>query len=152
LEQDEQQESIDQPPVSTAASPPPSTLSYAVSNGRKRRYESTREFFDADPDYFEYISMQTPTQCELEQMIKYPPQPFIPTTPRVMFDHHQKNSLHYTPKKYHHQHRYLKNDIETTRILYDYSLPPNWGATTTLDGYIYYCIVKTINTTSNTSK
>jgi hypothetical protein len=161
--QPEQHESTDPPassiqistPVSIAASPLPSpstssssSSSYASSNGRKRRYESTREFFDPDPDYFEYISMQTPTQSELERVMKYPPQPSIPTAPRAMIDHHPKHSLHYTQK--YHQNKYLKNDMtQAEPVYYDYyyySLPPNWGATTTLDGSLYYYNVETGST------
>jgi hypothetical protein len=162
--QPEQHESTDPPassiqistPVSIAPSPLPSpstssssSSSYASSNGRKRRYESTREFFDPDSDYFEYISMQTPTQSELERVMEYPPQPFIPTAPRAMLDHYPKDSLHYTQK--YHQNKYLKNDSTQVEPVYCdysyyYSLPPNWGATTTLDGSLYYYNVETGST------
>ncbi|KAI8877244.1 hypothetical protein K501DRAFT_260728 [Backusella circina FSU 941] len=52
---------------------------------KPRYYESTREFFDPDEDYFEYFSMQT-SASEIEWMMQYPPQPVIPTAPRAMLE------------------------------------------------------------------
>jgi hypothetical protein len=58
---------------------------------KARYYESTREFFDPDEDYFEYFTMQT-TAPEMEWMIQYPPQPVIPTAPRAMLEPSQTAS------------------------------------------------------------
>ncbi|KAI8874870.1 hypothetical protein K501DRAFT_339017, partial [Backusella circina FSU 941] len=105
--------------VSTPLPTPPS--SSPSSTSKKRRYESTREFFDPDSDYFEYISIQTTSSSELEAKMKYPPQSVIPqaipTAPRAMLENlqNQQNSIHYTQTTQHHhnnnhQHKYFKHD------------------------------------------
>ncbi|CEP14549.1 hypothetical protein [Parasitella parasitica] len=49
------------------------------------RYESSREFFDPDDDYFEYLPMDVDT-AEIQWKMEYPPQSAIPTAPRAMID------------------------------------------------------------------
>ncbi|KAL0077930.1 hypothetical protein J3Q64DRAFT_1766961 [Phycomyces blakesleeanus] len=52
---------------------------------KKVRFLSTREFFDPDDDYFEYLSLDA-DQAEIEWKLRFPPRPVIPTAPRAMLD------------------------------------------------------------------
>ncbi|KAI9022778.1 hypothetical protein CLU79DRAFT_858673 [Phycomyces nitens] len=52
---------------------------------KKARFTSTREFFDPDDDYFEYLSLDA-DQAEIEWKLRFPPRPLIPTAPRAMLD------------------------------------------------------------------
>lgn len=49
------------------------------------RYDSSREFFDPDDDYFEYLSLDADA-AEIQWKTDYPPQSAIPTAPRAMID------------------------------------------------------------------
>ncbi|KAI8347651.1 hypothetical protein BD560DRAFT_410925 [Blakeslea trispora] len=57
------------------------------------RYDSSREFFDPDDDYFEYLSLDV-TAYEIQWKMEYPPHSVIPTAPRAMMDAYLKNG-HY---------------------------------------------------------
>lgn len=76
---------------------------------KKTRYESTREFFDPDNDYFEYISIDA-TQEEITFKMRYPPQSLIPTAPKAMLDP-STSAIVYQPTHYHqhHQKQYYNN-------------------------------------------
>lgn len=54
------------------------------------RYDSSREFFDPDDDYFEYLSMDVDAN-EIQWKTEYPPRSSIPTAPRAMIDACVKN-------------------------------------------------------------
>ncbi|KAF7732537.1 histone methyltransferase set2 [Apophysomyces ossiformis] len=54
-----------------------------ISPTKKMRFTSTREFFDADDDYYEYLSLYADAN-EIRWKIEYPPVPIIPTAPRAM--------------------------------------------------------------------
>ncbi|KAI7898484.1 uncharacterized protein BX663DRAFT_443046 [Cokeromyces recurvatus] len=56
----------------------------------KQRYNSSREFFDPDDDYFEYLSLDVDA-AEILWKCEYPPRPTIPTAPRAMIDACIKN-------------------------------------------------------------
>lgn len=49
------------------------------------QYDSSREFFDPDDDYYEYFSMDVNAN-EIKWRIEYPPRCVIPTAPRAMMD------------------------------------------------------------------
>ncbi|KAI7902019.1 uncharacterized protein BX663DRAFT_456379 [Cokeromyces recurvatus] len=78
--------------------------------GRKRKrsiYESSREFFDPDHDYFEYFSMNE-TQEEILWKVHYLSSlSHIPTAPRAMLDSSLDNTV-YHPYHYKHQKHYYK--------------------------------------------
>lgn len=57
------------------------------------RFESSREFFDPDDDYFEYFSIDA-TEDELRWKLEYPPRCAIPTAPRAMMDAYAKNGYY----------------------------------------------------------
>ncbi|KAL7321889.1 hypothetical protein PS15m_001612 [Mucor circinelloides] len=57
------------------------------------RYESSREFFDPDDDYFEYLPMDADA-AEIQWKMEYPPQPAIPTAPKAMIDACIKNGFY----------------------------------------------------------
>lgn len=57
------------------------------------RYDSSREFFDPDDDYFEYLSMDVDA-AEIQWKMEYPPQSTIPTAPRAMIDACIKNGFY----------------------------------------------------------
>ncbi|KAI8641442.1 hypothetical protein BD408DRAFT_418044 [Parasitella parasitica] len=57
------------------------------------RYESSREFFDPDDDYFEYLPMNVDI-AEIQWKMEYPPQSAIPTAPRAMIDACIKNGFY----------------------------------------------------------
>ncbi|KAI9251186.1 hypothetical protein BY458DRAFT_524060 [Sporodiniella umbellata] len=52
---------------------------------RSAQLDSSREFFDPDDDYFEYLSMDVDTS-EIQWKIEYPPRSVVPTAPRAMID------------------------------------------------------------------
>ncbi|CAO3639002.1 unnamed protein product [Mucor hiemalis] len=56
------------------------------------RFDSSREFFDPDDDYFEYLSMDA-SLAEIQWKIEYPPRSVIPTAPRAMIDACAKNGF-----------------------------------------------------------
>lgn len=76
---------------------------------KRTRYESTREFFDPDNDYFEYISIEA-TPEEITFRMQYPPQSLIPTAPKAMLDPTTSTTV-YQPSHYqnHHQKQYYNN-------------------------------------------
>lgn len=49
------------------------------------QYDSSREFFDPDDDYYEYFPMDVNAN-EIKWRIEYPPRCVIPTAPRAMMD------------------------------------------------------------------
>ncbi|KAL0083372.1 hypothetical protein F4703DRAFT_1775264 [Phycomyces blakesleeanus] len=75
--------------------------SYLLRTNKRARYSSTREFFDPDDDYFEYLSMYA-TPEEIHWKLQYPPVPIIPTAPRAMLD--------YAPSL---SHKYYNRPTET---------------------------------------
>jgi hypothetical protein len=86
-------------------------------------YHSSREFFDPDEDYFEYLSMDVDA-AEIQWKIDYPPRSMIPTAPRAMIDACIKNGFYgygrptrqqstypsYPPSIEHQQHHYTMLD------------------------------------------
>jgi hypothetical protein len=79
----------------------PSSRSVSQTQGRRKKikrikYESSREFFDPDTDYFEYLTMDV-TPEDIVFNMKYPPQNLIPTAPKAMLD---------TSHHYHQKHQY----------------------------------------------
>lgn len=80
---------------------------------RKRiRYESSREFFDPDKDFFEYISMNA-TAEEILSKMQYPPRSsLIPTAPKAMLD--TTSTATNTPIVHHSKHYKHKNHITPT--------------------------------------
>ncbi|GAA5809198.1 hypothetical protein MFLAVUS_002603 [Mucor flavus] len=57
------------------------------------RYDSSREFFDPDDDYFEYLSLDADA-AEIQWKTEYPPRSTIPTAPRAMIDACIKNGYY----------------------------------------------------------
>ncbi|GAN03894.1 set and ww domain protein [Mucor ambiguus] len=57
------------------------------------RYDSSREFFDPDDDYFEYLPMDADA-AEIQWKMEYPPQSTIPTAPKAMIDACIKNGFY----------------------------------------------------------
>lgn len=57
------------------------------------RYDSSREFFDPDDDYFEYLSLDVDAN-EIQWKTEYPPRSTIPTAPRAMIDACVKNGYY----------------------------------------------------------
>lgn len=57
------------------------------------RYDSSREFFDPDDDYFEYLPMDVDA-AEIQWKMEYPPQSAIPTAPKAMIDACIKNGFY----------------------------------------------------------
>lgn len=57
------------------------------------RYDSSREFFDPDDDYFEYLSLDVDA-AEIQWKTEYPPRSTIPTAPRAMIDACIKNGYY----------------------------------------------------------
>ncbi|KAI7871635.1 hypothetical protein BDF14DRAFT_1878475 [Spinellus fusiger] len=53
---------------------------------QRNRCHSTREFFDPDDDYFEYLTMDASSE-DIHWKTQYPPTPAIPTGPRAMVDY-----------------------------------------------------------------
>ncbi|EIE89509.1 hypothetical protein G6F46_003760 [Rhizopus delemar] len=76
------------------------------------RFDSSREFFDPDNDYFEYFSVNTDTS-EIQWKLEFPPRCVIPTAPRAMVD--SKNSYH----------GYLKNSTILATSYIPYSTTHN---------------------------
>ncbi|KAI7868641.1 hypothetical protein BDF14DRAFT_1724451 [Spinellus fusiger] len=58
-------------------------LEQEVCSQKRARFISTREYFDPDDDYFEYLSLNVTLQ-EIEWKLRFPPRPLIPTAPRAM--------------------------------------------------------------------
>lgn len=56
-------------------------------------YDTSREFFDPDDDYFEYLSLDADAS-EISWKIEYPPRSVIPTAPRAMIDACIKNGFY----------------------------------------------------------
>ncbi|KAG0176944.1 histone methyltransferase set2 [Apophysomyces sp. BC1034] len=54
-----------------------------VQVNKRMRFTSTREFFDPDDDYYEYLSFYADAS-EIRWKIEYPPVPIIPIAPRAM--------------------------------------------------------------------
>lgn len=79
------------------------TISSNKKKKKRTRYESTREFFDPDNDYFEYISIEA-TQEEITLKMQYPPQSSIPTAPKAMLDSTTSTTV-YQPSHYHQHHQ-----------------------------------------------
>ncbi|KAF7732147.1 histone methyltransferase set2 [Apophysomyces ossiformis] len=77
---------------------------------KKIRFNSSREFFDPDDDYFEYLSLDV-TAEEIEWKTRYPPRPIIPSAPKAMLDYAAKDP-YYT---YYHDYgnSYLARDTNT---------------------------------------
>ncbi|KAI9030141.1 hypothetical protein CLU79DRAFT_425502 [Phycomyces nitens] len=79
---------------------------------KRARYSSTREFFDPDDDYFEYLSMFA-TAEDIHWKMQYPPVPIIPTAPRAMLD--------YTPSVPHKYYRSAETESAQPDNCYPYS-------------------------------
>ncbi|GAA5806114.1 hypothetical protein HPULCUR_011642 [Helicostylum pulchrum] len=81
---------------------------------KRLRYESSREFFDPDNDYFEYLTLDT-TLEELSWKLIYPPQTLIPTAPKAMLDTTTSTTTTvYQPSHYHHQKQYYNKHKKHT--------------------------------------
>ncbi|KAI9244516.1 hypothetical protein EDC94DRAFT_530853, partial [Helicostylum pulchrum] len=115
---------------------------------KRLRYESSREFFDPDNDYFEYLTLDT-TLEELSWKLIYPPQTLIPTAPKAMLDtttsttttHTSTAAGAYFSYKYYyafqHQHQQQQPVAQ---------LPLNWQMAITEDGSTYYYNIATHQT------
>lgn len=77
---------------------------------KRNKYESSREFFDPDDDYFEYLTMDVTPEGIVFNM-KYPPQTLIPTAPKAMLDT-STHYIHYHQK--HHSSNKHKKSLVTT--------------------------------------
>lgn len=69
---------------------------------KKRRFDSTRDFFDPDDDMFEYISPES-SSSDIQTAIQYPPMATstIPTEPKAHFGHRENGMVfgkrHFSP-------------------------------------------------------
>ncbi|KAI8997299.1 hypothetical protein BDB01DRAFT_735111 [Pilobolus umbonatus] len=75
-------EIADKPTVSIEEDTPTETV---MSSKKKHKFISTREYFDPDDDYFEYLTLDS-TLSDIESKMQYPPQPMIPIAPKAMMD------------------------------------------------------------------
>lgn len=102
---DDPEEQVMIPIMAPEIDPIVKKFSRAPTNNKKRKkrvkYESSREFFDPDNDYFEYLSLDT-TLEELGWKLQYPPLSLIPTAPKAMLD--TTSTTVYQPSHYHHHH------------------------------------------------
>ncbi|KAI9314641.1 hypothetical protein BX666DRAFT_1862601 [Dichotomocladium elegans] len=53
---------------------------------KKPKYGSTREFFDPDDDFYEYVPLDS-QDTDINCLMRYPPCPAIPTAPRAMLEY-----------------------------------------------------------------
>ncbi|KAI7873100.1 uncharacterized protein EV154DRAFT_431239 [Mucor mucedo] len=125
---------------------------------KKTRYESSREFFDPDNDYFEYVSIDA-TQEEITFKMRYPPQSLIPTAPKAMLDPSTSTIQFYT-EYYQDPYNYSQFYYEAAAAaegmtLQEYyyafqqqtlKLPLNWQMAVTNDGSVYYYNISTQQT------
>jgi hypothetical protein len=105
-------------------------------------YDTSREFFDPDDDYFEYLSLDA-TAYEITWKIEYPPRSVIPTAPRAMIDACIKNGFYGFGRPH-----YAKNSPASPAVSVTASstpkatsppkLPTNWRSAYAEDGTIYY--------------
>lgn len=105
-------------------------------------YDTSREFFDPDDDYFEYLSLDA-TAHEIIWKIEYPPRSVIPTAPRAMIDACIKNGFYGYGRPH-----YTKNSPSSPAVSITTSttpkavtppkLPTNWRSAYAEDGTIYY--------------
>lgn len=130
--------------ISSSSFPPMAILekkaqkvgSKSVSQTQSRRkkmkraeYMSSREFFDPDNDYFEYLSMDA-TPEDIVFNMKYSRQTLIPAAPKAMLDN--SHYIHHH-QKHHHNNKYKKS-TSTTPI-----------ATTSTPTYFSYNATNNIN-------
>ncbi|KAI8085783.1 uncharacterized protein B0P05DRAFT_533685 [Gilbertella persicaria] len=127
------------------------------------RYESSREFFDPDDDYFEYLSLDV-TATEIQWKTEYPPCSTIPTAPRAMMDaclkngyygYHRPAALRPSYRNSHHEdthsgadddrsvysspyHKTTPKPTDTSSGNASPKLPNNWRYAYAEDGTIYY--------------
>lgn len=102
---------------------------------KRTRYESSREFFDPDNDYYEYLSMDASLE-EIIWRLKYPPQSsFVPTAPKAMLNSSSvTSSTVYQPSQYHfsnHLYNHKKHTLPataTTGAYFSYSTNNNISA------------------------
>lgn len=102
--------------TTASTEPKKNNLGHNKKKRKRIRYESSREFFDPDKDFFEYISMNA-TAEEILSKMQYPPRSsLIPTAPKAMLDTTSTttSTTITNPTVHHSKHYKHKNHITPT--------------------------------------